>query len=229
MCVLKHDKNSILLSINEYIKSYNLTSVNEWNIDTIRINFSKQYKLERLKQIGSWHKIKSSSKISIKLKKMILNKKEFKSIYQLNDKNIYYYTVDDKQHRKAVLVIFGITQYNEDNTLRGFDMVTVDKLLHTLKNVDSVDLCIDFDTPPNKDVIYDLFKIEDTRVRFETIYINKTNILMCDKICIYNKQFKDNLIKPLYRFEATITIPNIKDLVIPLYELNNIIKKLWSI
>ena len=56
----------------------------------------------------------------------------------------------------------------------------------------------------------------------DTHYINDTNILMIDKICIYNKAFKNGLNVVLWRIEATISIPSIKYLALPLNEFKQI-------
>ncbi|MCT7565832.1 hypothetical protein N5T96_05720 [Aliarcobacter butzleri] len=61
------------------------------------------------------------------------------------------------------------------------------------------------------------YKLEDT------YYINETNILMLDKITIYNKAIKNKLEGILWRIEALISIPNIKYLALPLYEFKEII------
>ena len=45
---------------------------------------------------------------------------------------------------------------------------------------------------------------------------------MIDKITIYNKAIKNNLEGILYRIEATILIPNIRVLALPLQEFKQI-------
>jgi hypothetical protein len=45
---------------------------------------------------------------------------------------------------------------------------------------------------------------------------------MLDKICIYNKVYKNYLEGILWRIEATISIPNIKYLALPLQEFKQI-------
>jgi hypothetical protein len=49
---------------------------------------------------------------------------------------------------------------------------------------------------------------------------------MLDRVCIYNKAKKNDLKGRLYRIEATISIPNIKALALPLYEFKHIIELL---
>ena len=51
---------------------------------------------------------------------------------------------------------------------------------------------------------------------------------MLDRVCIYNKAKKNDLKCRLYRIEATISIPNIKALALPLHEFKDIIKLLVS-
>lgn len=46
---------------------------------------------------------------------------------------------------------------------------------------------------------------------------------MIDKVTIYNKALKNSLDGILWRLEATISIPNIKELALPLYEFKQII------
>lgn len=220
----KKELNPLLNDLITYIKEHNSKSSNKWNIDSIRIHFSKQHKMEKLRAVGRWNKIKPNTKISYKLKDR-LSKKEFTSAYQLEDKNIYYYNMQDKPlYRKAMLVIFGIHQYNQDNTSKTINYDDISILVSILKNINSIDLCFDFTTAPNIEALKRYYNVKsiisDTGL---THYINKPNITMIDKFYIYDKQLKDGLMKPLFRFEATIQIPNAKELFIPISELENIL------
>lgn len=81
----------VLAEIEKLINEFNLTSNENLDVDSIRIEFSKQYKLEKLKEIGNWKKInKNDKRIMDKLKRR-LDTDEITSAYQLEQHNIYYY------------------------------------------------------------------------------------------------------------------------------------------
>ena len=80
---------------------------------------------------------------------------------------------------------------------------------------------------PNLELLKKHFELKryfDKKIKAytDTYYINDTNILMIDKITIYNKAIKNNLEGILYRIEATISIPNIRVLSLPLNEFKQI-------
>lgn len=61
---------NILADLEDFIKEFNHSNNIEFNIDTIRIEFSKQHKKEKLLQLGKWKKINTNDKRIIdKLKK----------------------------------------------------------------------------------------------------------------------------------------------------------------
>jgi hypothetical protein len=167
-----------LQEIENFINEFNLNNDEDFAIDTIRIDFSKQHKKENLEQLGSWKKInKNDKKIMDKLKRR-LTADEVTSAYQLENYNIYYYNSNkDKPNLELLKKYFELKRYF-DKTIKAYT---------------------------------------------DTYYINDTNILMIDKITIYNKAIKNNLEGILYRIEATISIPNIRVLSLPLNEFKQII------
>ncbi len=214
-----------LQELENFINEFNQNNNEDFSIDTVRIDFSKQHKKENLEQLGSWKKInKNDKKIMAKLKKR-LTLDEVTSAYQLENYNIYYYNSnkDKPKYRIATMVIFGLKQYHKEPPPQNI----VTKILSILKDITNIDLCFDMKQKPNLERLKKNFELKryfDKKIRVytDTYYINDTNILMIDKITIYNKAIKNNLEGILYRIEATISIPNIKYLALPLYEFKQI-------
>ncbi len=214
-----------------YIQEFNKNNQISMNIDTIRIKFNKQHKLEELKALGNWHKLdKSNSQIKNKLIAR-LDLEELTSVYQLENHNIYFYNSreDRPKYRKATLIIFGMKQYHKSPPPKSiierlFNLLT----FGTSKNDINLDICYDMETKPNIENLSKYFKLSQywngKGKISDTFYINDTSILMLDKICIYNKAIKNSLDFVLYRIEATISIPNIRVLALPLYDFKNIIQ-----
>lgn len=219
-------------SLLNYIEEFNKNNQIEFSIDSIRITFNKQHKLEEIKSVGKWEKIdKSSEQIKRKLKKR-LSLDEVTSAYQLENHNIYFYNSnkDKPKYRNATLVIFGMKQYHKLSP----PFQLVERLVNLLtyktsKNEDiNIDLCFDMKEKPNISNLKVFFDLKQYITKegelTETYYINDTNILMLDKITIYNKALKNNLQDILYRIEANIQIPNIKALYMPLNDFKEIIQ-----
>lgn len=214
-----------LQELENFINEFNLNNNEDFAIDSIRIDFSKQHKKENLEQLGNWKKInKNDKKIMNKLKKR-LTLDEVTSAYQLENHNIYYYNSnkDKPKYRIATMVIFGMKQYHKAPPPQN----TVTKIISILKNITNIDLCFDMKQKPNIELLKKHFELKryfDKKIKAytDTYYINDTNILMIDKITIYNKAIKNNLEGILYRIEATISIPNIKVLSLPLNEFKQI-------
>lgn len=214
-----------LQELENFINEFNLNNDEDFAIDTIRIDFSKQHKKENLEQLGKWKKInKNDKKIMAKLKRR-LTADEVTSAYQLENYNIYYYNSnkDKPKYRIATMVIFGMKQYHKTPPPQNI----VTKILSILKNITNIDLCFDMKQKPNLELLKKHFELKryfDKKIKAytDTYYINDTNILMIDKICIYNKAIKNNLEGILYRIEATISIPNIRVLSLPLNEFKQI-------
>ena len=214
-----------LQELENFINEFNLINDQDYAIDSIRIVFSKQYKKENLEQLGNWKKInKNDKKIMNKLKKRLTDD-EVTSAYQLENLNIYYYNSnkDKPKYRIATMVIFGLKQYHKAPPPQNI----VTKILSILKNITNIDLCFDMKQKPNLELLKKHFELKryfDKKIKAytDTYYINDTNILMIDKITIYNKAIKNNLEGILYRIEATISIPNIRVLSLPLNEFKQI-------
>jgi len=203
----------------------------EFNIDTIRVEYSKQHKKSKLDDLGRWKKINANDKrIFAKLKKRLMVD-EVTSAYQLDNHNIYYYNSSTPpKYNKATMVIFGLKQYHKEPPPRGL----IDNILNILTfgtsklNI-NIDVCIDLSDKPNLDKLkyhYNVVPCYIKGYKTDTSYINEPNITMVEKIIFYNKQFKNDLDFPLWRVEAKIEIPNRKNLSLayPLYEFEGIIK-----
>jgi len=212
---------NILQELEDFIAEFNALNDEDFQIDTVRIEFSKQYKLEHLKEVGTWEKIAKNSPLIPKLKKR-LKVDEITSAYRLEKQNIYYYNsnADAPKYRKAMLVIFGMKQYHKDPPPRGL----ISNILQILKDVSSVDICIDIPYKPNIKVLKQYFTLTRYKIEIasETHYINDTGVPMLDTIVFYNKALKNGLKGTLWRIEATISIPNFKALMLPLYEFKQI-------
>ena len=216
---------NILRELENFINEFNLNNDEDFAIDTIRIDFSKQHKKENLEELGNWKKInKNDKKIMAKLKRR-LTADEVTSAYQLEDFNIYYYNSnkDKPRYRIATMVIFGMKQYHKEPPPGNI----VTKILSILKNITNIDLCFDMKQKPNIELLknhFDLKRYFDKEIKAytDTYYINDTGVLMIDKITIYNKAIKNNLEGILFRIEATISIPNIRFLALPLNEFKQI-------
>ncbi len=210
---------NILQEIENFINEFNQSHDEEFAIDSIRVEFSKQHKLERLKALGEWKKINANDKkIMSKLKKR-LTADEVTTAYQLEKENIYYYNSSTPpKYRKATLVIFGMKQYHKEPPKRDF----VIKLLTIIKGVSNIDICLDMAHRPNIEALSRYFTLKPyithSGVITDTYYINHPEINMIEKIVIYNKAFKNSLEGVLWRIEAKVLIPNIRYLALPLYE-----------
>ena len=216
---------NILQELENFINEFNSNNDEDFAIDTIRIDFSKQHKKENLEELGNWKKInKNDKKIMAKLKRRLIAD-EVTSAYQLENYNIYYYNSnkDKPRYRIATMVIFGMKQYHKEPPPGNI----VTKILSILKNITNIDLCFDMKQKPNLELLKKHFELKryfDKKIKAytDTYYINDTNILMIDKICIYNKADKNDLKGILCRIEATISIPNIRFLALPLNEFKQI-------
>jgi len=206
----------ILERIEHYLNDFNQSHGIDLAIDTIRIEFSKQHKKEALDCLGKWHKVTPSSNISAKLKER-LKDDEITSAYQFERENIYYFNSSTPpKYRHAVMVIFGMKQY----TSSAPNNHTVKSILSILKDVSEIDVCYDTPTPPNLEELSKQFYLTPC---YENRYINAPNILMIEKVLVYNKALKNALNAPLWRIEFKVTIPNARHLAIPLHDMKEII------
>lgn len=211
---------NVLKELENYINEFNKNNQIEFSIDTIRIDFKKQYKLSKLEVLGVWKKInKKDKRIMDKLKRRLADD-EVTSAYQLENYNIYFYNSnkDKPKYRIATMVIFGLKQYHKEPTPHQI----VSNIISIIKNISNIDLCFDMKIKPNLTKLNNYFNLQRYKLE-DTYYINETNILMLDKITIYNKAIKNNLDGILWRIEALISIPNIKYLALPLYDFKEII------
>jgi len=216
----------ILQELEEFIHDFNSRNDVYFAIDSIRVEFSKQYTLEPLKELGKWKKLTKSSNILHKLKRR-LTAKEVTSVWRLEKHNIYYYNKRDetKKYRKAIMVIFGLKQYDKEPPPR----TLVSQILSILKNVSNIDLCLDVPYQPNLKILKRNYILDQyttpSGVKTDTHYINNPHLMGIEKVTIYNKGFKNSLNRILWRFEAKMLIHNIKALYLPLDEFKDLIEK----
>lgn len=208
----------LLQEIENYLSEFNKDHGLDLAIDTIRIDFQKQYKKDALDRLGRWRKITLNSNISAKVKNR-LKEDEITTAHQFNKENIYYFNKKDpikKKYRHSVMVIFGMKQYTSSAPSNH----TVKSILNILKDVSEIDVCFDTPIPPSLDELQKRFKLTPYK---DSRYINTPNIQMIEKVIIYNKAIKNGLNAPLWRIEFTVTIPNARHLAIPLHDMKEII------
>ncbi len=218
---------NILQELEDFIQEFNTSNDEDFSIDSIRVEFSKQHKLPQLKELGKWIKVRNNSPLIPKLKKRLLED-EVTSAYRYEKENIYYYNTNkntskrNRKYRHAVLVIFGMKQYHKDPPPRG----VIKSILQIMKDVSSIDVCLDLPYKPNLERLSQYFTltpyITKNGVITDTRYINDPGTPMLDKIIFYNKSIKNGLQGILWRIEATISIPNVRALALPLYEFKQI-------
>lgn len=226
---------NILSELEDFINEFNKNNNEDFAIDTIRIEYSKQHKKDNINALGNWKQINANDKkILSKLKKR-LTVDEVTSAYQLEDYNIYYYNSSTPpKYHKATMVIFGMKQYHKDPPPRNIieDILKI-LMFGTSKISINLDVCLDFPYKPNLIKLKEIFTLKQFITRFgfitDTNYINNPQILMIEKIVIYNKQLKNNLDFLVWRVEAKIIIPNIKLLALPLYEFKREVTDLMRI
>lgn len=124
------------------------------------------------------------------------------------------------------MVIFGMKQYHKDPPPKKY----ITKIVSILKDITNIDLCKDIEYKPNIATIKEFYNITpyitDKGVKTDTMYMNTPNITMIKKIIFYNKSIKNKLAFKVWRIEATIEIPNIKELALPLYEFKELLNQL---
>lgn len=213
---------NILQELEQFITDFNSSNNEEFNIDSIRVEFQKQHKLEELKKLGKWSKIQKNSSLLAKLKKRLL-KNELTSVWRLGKENIYYYNMQDApKYRRATLVIFGMKQYHKPTPQKEL----ISKVLQVMKDVTNIDICLDIPYKPNIEAIERYFTLTPFITKYgaitDTSYINDTGVTMLDTIIFYNKAFKNGLQGILWRIEAKISIANFRALALPLHEFKHI-------
>lgn len=214
---------NILSELEDFINEFNQNNDEDFAIDTIRIEFQKQHKLEKLKEMGKWHKINSNDKKILGKLKSRLTADEVTSAYQLGKENIYYYNSSTPpKYRNATMVIFAMKQYHKQPPKR--ELIT--KILSILKDVSNIDICLDIRHAPNIEKLKNFFNLKQyitkEGVFTDTYYINRPEITMIEKITIYNKGDKNALGYTLHRIEAKVSVPNFRILALPLQELKEV-------
>ena len=210
--------SNVLEELENFIEEFNNDNSVDFAIDSIRVEFSKQHKLAKLKELGRWRKLSKNSNILSKLKRR-LTADEVTTVWRLEKHNIYYYNKRDetKKYRKAIMVIFGLKQYDREPPPR----TLVQKILNILKDVSNIDLCLDVPYQPSLDNLKKWFYLEQYTtpkgIKTDTHYINQPDIMGIEKVTIYNKGSKNALNRILWRFEAKILIHNIKELILKFY------------
>lgn len=198
-------------------------------IDTIRIEFSKEHTIKELNKIGNWNKINKADRQIYKKLIDRLTADEISNAYRLeNNNNIFYYNSnkDRPKYRLATMVIFGLKQYHKEPPPR--DIII--SIISILKNITSIDLCYDSAIKPDINKLIQLGGSQcfiDKSTPTSTYYINTPHIPSIERAYIYDKQHKNSLGTPLWRFEAQISIINPKEPYIPLFELLEMIDYIY--
>ncbi len=219
---------NILQELEDFINEFNLNNDEDFAIDSIRVEFSKQHKKDKLQELGNWNKIHAKDrKILAKLKKR-LTADEVTSAYQLENYNIYYYNSSTPpKYNKATMVIFAMKQYHKQPPPQNIVKTILEILSFGTSKIDvNIDVCLDYPYKLNLNKLEQFFTLKPYITKYgvvtDTRYINKPEITMIEKIIIYNKQLKNNLDFLVWRVEAKVLIPNIKILALPLYELKEL-------
>ena len=213
---------SILSKLEEYLKEFEL----DFEIDTLRIDFIKSSKKDKLNSIGSWNKIKPTHQLFLKLQRRY-EAKEITTVHQLENYNIYYFNSRKKDYKLSTLVLFGLFQPHKAPPPAEITNSILNILQSSVKrgkNLLNIDICYDMKSIPDIGTLKQFYYLTDYRNQGNTFYINSTNILSMDRICIYNKALKNKLDGTLWRIEATISIPNYNYLALPICEFIEIIK-----
>lgn len=213
---------SILSSLESYLKDFNF----DLQIDSLRIDFIKTNKKKKLDLIGSWKRInKPNHYLMLKLKRRY-EVEELTTVYQLENHNIYYYNSRKKDYKFATMVIFGLSQPHKAPP----PVEIVNSILSIMqssikrgRDLLNIDVCYDMKSIPDIATLKQFYYLTDYKKQGNTFYINSTNILSMDRICIYNKALKNKLDGIFHRIEATISIRNYNYLALPISEFIEII------
>lgn len=212
----------ILSKLENYLQEFNF----DFQIDTLRIDFIKTSKKSKLDTVGRWNKIKPNHQLFLKLQRRY-EAKEITTVHQLENYNIYYFNSRKKDYKLSTLVLFGLFQHHKAPP----PVEIVNSILSIMqssvkrgRNLLNIDICYDMKSIPDIATLKQFYYLTDYRNQRNTFYINSTNILSMDRICIYNKALKNGLDGILWRIEATISIPNYNYLALPINEFIEIIK-----
>ena len=213
---------NILSKLEDYLKEFEF----DFKIDTLRIDFIKSSKKDKLNSIGSWNKIKPTHQLFLKLQRRY-EAKEITTVHQLEGYNIYYFNSKKKDYKFATLVMFGLFQYHKAPPPAEIINSILSIMQSSVKrgrNLLNIDICYDIKAIPNIEALKKFYYLTDYKKQGNSFYINDTKILSMDRVCIYNKALKNKLDGILWRIEATISIPNYNYLSLPINELIEIIK-----
>ena len=211
----------ILSELKSYLQEFNFN----FEIDTLRIDFIKSSKKSKLDTVGRWNKIKPNHQLFLKLQRRY-EAKEITTVHQLENYNIYYFNSKKKNYNLATLVMFGLFQYHKAPPPAEIVKSILSIMQTSIKrgrNLLNIDVCYDMKSAPDIAALKQFYYLTDYKKQGNTFYINSTNILSMDRICIYNKGLKNKLDFNLYRIEATISIPNFNCLALPINEFIEII------
>ena len=213
------------MGIFSELKSYLQDFDFNFEIDTLRIDFIKTSKKSKLDSIGRWNKIRPNHQLFLKLQRRY-ELKEITTVHQLENYNIYYFNSKKKDYKLSTLVLFGLYQHHKAPP----PVEIVNSILSIMqssvkrgRNLLNIDICYDMKSIPDIAALKQFYYLTDYKKQGSTFYINSTNILSMDRICIYNKALKNSLDGILYRIEATISIPNFNCLALPINEFIEII------
>lgn len=207
---------NIISKLEDYLKEFEL----DFKIDTLRIDFIKSSKKDKLNSIGSWNKIKPTHQLFLKLQRRY-EAKEITTVHQLENYNIYYFNSKKKDYKFATLVMFGLFQYHKAPPPAEITNSILSIMQSSVKrgrNLLNIDICFDMKSIPDIATLKQFYYLTDYKKQGNTFYINSTKILSMDRICIYNKALKNKLDGTLWRIEATISIPNYNYLALPINE-----------
>ncbi len=211
---------SILSKLKSYLNEFSF----DFEIDTIRIDFLSSKK-SKLHSLGEWNKIKPNHQLFLKLQRRY-ELKEITTVHQLQGYNIYYFNSKKKDYKLSTLVLFGLYQHHKAPPpveIVNSILSIMQSSLKRGKNLLNIDICYDMKSIPDIAALKQFYYLTDYKRQGNTFYINSTNILSMEKVCIYNKALKNNLDGILYRIEATISIPNYNCLSLPISEFIEII------
>jgi len=207
----------VLKELEDFIAEFNHNRDEDFDIDSIRIEFNKSSsRLAKLNELGTWSKVSKNDQQIMKHIKVAYQDMKITSVKRLDKLNIYYYNIADKpKYCKAVMVIFGLKQYHKDPPPRNI----INSIIAITKNISNVDVCKDIKYKPNLKELrtkftLKRFMIPKQKILTNTYYLNDTEDItkLFKKVVIYNKAEKNNLKGTLWRLEANILIPNMKDI-----------------
>ena len=217
---------NILSELKNYLQEFNF----DFQIDTLRVDFIKTSKKSKLDTVGRWNKIKPNHQLFLKLQRRY-ELKEITTVHQLENYNIYYFNSKKKDYKLSTLVMFGLYQYHKAPP----PVEIVNSILSIMKssvkrgrNLLNIDICYDMQSIPDISTLKQFYYLTDYKKQGSTFYINSTNILSMDRICIYNKALKNSLDGTLWRIEATVSIPNYNCLSLPITLFISCLKRIFA-